>query len=60
MQIKGKFYHGMEIIYSLSSGEDDFFLSSERELEVGESVIVSVSRISGLFDAINERSIVRY
>ena len=58
-EVVGKFYRGAEKIYSLRTEDGEIFLSSERELVLGEQVKVAVTRISGLFDAVNERTIVR-
>ena len=59
-EVKGKFRHGKENISSLRSGGQDLFVASEREISVGEIVSVGISCVTGLFDPINERTIVRY
>jgi len=58
--VQGRFYQGGEKVYSMRCNEVSFFLSDPDDHRVGETLCVSLRSLTGLFDRINERAIMRY
>jgi len=58
--VQGRFYHEGEVVYLMLCGDVSFFLSDPSDHAVGETLGVSLHSATGLFDRINERSVLRY
>lgn len=58
--IRGRFCAGESKVYSLSRDGFTFYVSDDREHPLGESVFVTLKSVTGLFDRINQRAVLRY
>jgi len=57
--VQGAFFSGDHPIYRATAGEYSVFFFSDKALPVGAGIQLSVRRAAYLFDALNERSVVR-
>ena len=60
VRIQGRFLSCGKPLYTARYGEDDLWFFSDRELSIGEKVHLVPMRTTGLFDPVNQRSILRY
>ena len=57
VNVIGKFYLDGKAVYSAKKEESTLFFLSEKDLAVGETVKLKLTRIVALFDALNERNV---
>ena len=55
--VVGKFYHNGGAVYSAKVEDRSLFFSSDRDITVGSTVKLAISRVVALFDVLNERNI---
>lgn len=58
--VQGRFYLGDGVVYLMGYNGDSFFLLDREERAIGDTITVGVRSVTGLFDRVNERAVMRY
>ena len=58
--VHGRFFCDGKIVYTAKVKEEDCFFLSDRQLAIGQEVKLTATHLTGLFDTINQRTILRY